>query len=170
MSDLNELYQSIILDHNRRPRNFGELAEATGHAHGKNPLCGDDVNVWVRINNDRIEDIAFKGVGCAISRAAASMMTAAVKGKTRAEAEELFGRFHSVVTGKVAQEEAEAMEKSIAVFSGVSRFPVRVKCAALPWHTLRAAMEGETDATSEGVDDVDAGTENGVDGNDPGPA
>ena len=141
MSELNELYQSIILDHNRRPRNFGELADATGRAQGKNPLCGDEVTVWVKVEDDMISEIAFRGVGCAISRAAASLMTTAVKGKTRAEAEEIFGRFHQVVTGKVARDAAEKMEKSIAVFSGVSKFPVRVKCAVLPWHTLRSALE-----------------------------
>jgi nitrogen fixation NifU-like protein len=144
MSELNELYQSIILDHNRRPRNFGELADATGHAQGKNPLCGDEVSVWVRLENEQISDIAFRGVGCAISRAAASLMTTAVKGRSRSEAEEIFSRFHEVVTGKVTQDAAEKMEKPIAVFSGVSKFPVRVKCAVLPWHTLRAALrEGD---------------------------
>jgi nitrogen fixation NifU-like protein len=143
MSELDELYQAIILDHNRRPRNFGEMAEASGHAQGKNPLCGDEVSVWVRVEDNQIADITFKGIGCAISRATASMMTTAVKGKSREEAADLFGRFHSVVTGKISQEEAAKMEKPIAVFAGVSRFPVRVKCAVLPWHTLRSALEDE---------------------------
>lgn len=146
MSDMNELYQSIILDHNRRPRNLGELADATANAHGKNPLCGDEVEIWLKVEDDRIADISFKGTGCAISRAAASMMTTAVKGKTLAETSGLFDRFHSVVTGQVSREDAAAMEKPIAVFSGVSRFPVRVKCAVLPWHTLRAAMDGGSGA------------------------
>ena len=141
MSDLNELYQAIILDHNRRPRNFGEMADASGQAQGKNPLCGDEVSVWIKLEDDQITDISFRGVGCAISRAAASMMTTAVKGKSRQEAAEIFERFHAVVTGKVSQDEAEKMEKPIAVFAGVSKFPVRVKCAVLPWHTLRSALE-----------------------------
>jgi nitrogen fixation NifU-like protein len=151
VSDLNVLYQAIILDHNRRPRNFGELADSTGTARGKNPLCGDEVNVWVKVAGDRIADVAFRGVGCAISRAAASLMTDAVKGKTREEAADIYERFHSVVTGKVAREVAEKMEKPIAVFSGVSKFPVRVKCAVLPWHTLNAALQGGSGAevTSE---------------------
>ena len=128
MSDLDELYQSIILDHNRRPRNFGEMTDASGHAQGKNPLCGDEVSVWIKIADDQITDISFRGVGCAISRAAASMMTTAVKGKTRQEAAEIFERFHAVVTGKVPQEAAEKMEKPIAVFAGVSRVPETVEC------------------------------------------
>jgi nitrogen fixation NifU-like protein len=150
MSELNELYQSIILDHNRRPRNFGEMADASSNAQGKNPLCGDEVSVWIRMENDTIADISFRGVGCAISRAAASMMTTAVKGKTRAEAAEIFERFHAVVTGKVTQDEAERMEKPIAVFAGVSRFPVRVKCAVLPWHTLRSALDPSRGAAGHG--------------------
>jgi nitrogen fixation NifU-like protein len=146
LSELNELYQSIILDHNRRPRNFGELAAATGTAHGKNPLCGDEVFVWVKLDGDLIQDIAWRGSGCAISRAAASLMSAEVKGKSRQQAATVFERFHQVVTGRVKQEEAASMEKSIAVFSGVSKFPVRVKCAVLPWHTLNAALAGNTSA------------------------
>jgi nitrogen fixation NifU-like protein len=140
MSDLDELYQSIILDHNRRPRNFGEMDEASGTATGKNPLCGDETSVWVKVQDGTITDITFRGVGCAISRAAASMMTTAVKGKSTEEASQIFERFHSVVTGKVPSEDAEKMDKSIAVFAGVSKFPVRVKCAVLPWHTLKSAL------------------------------
>ena len=148
MSDLTELYQSIILDHNRRPRNYGELPEATGNAQGKNPLCGDEVSIWLKVEGGRIEDISFRGTGCAISRAAASMMTAAVKGKTASESAEMFERFHAVVTGKVPAADAERMEKPIAVFAGVAKFPVRVKCAVLPWHTLRAALAGDQGVTS----------------------
>lgn len=164
MSDLNELYQAIILDHNRRPRNFGELSDSSGVARGKNPLCGDEVAVWVRLESDRITDISFRGVGCAISRAAASMMTTAVKGKTRDEAEEIFGRFHAVVTGRVSPAEAEKMEKPIAVFAGVARFPVRVKCAVLPWHTLRSALQGGSDNIISSEREGPAGPEPAVTG------
>lgn len=139
-SGLEELYQSIILDHNRRPRNFGAPAGAARHAAGRNPLCGDELDVWLRLEGDTISEIGFTGSGCAISRAAASLMTTAVKGKTREEAEELFGRFHDVVTGQTPAAAAEQLERPIAVFAGVARFPVRVKCASLPWHTLRAAL------------------------------
>jgi nitrogen fixation NifU-like protein len=164
MTELAELYQSIILDHNRRPRNFGEMADASGHALGKNPLCGDEVNVWVKVTDDRIEEISFRGVGCAISRAAASMMTMAVKGKTRAEADEIFGRFHAVVTGKVSQTDAAAMEKPIAVFAGVSKFPVRVKCAVLAWHTLRSALDGGQEKVVSSEHEGPAGPEPAVTG------
>jgi nitrogen fixation NifU-like protein len=140
MSDLYELYQSIILDHNRRPRNFGEMDGATGHSHARNPLCGDEVDVWVKVADNRIDEISFRGVGCAISRAAASMMTTAVKGKTVEEAAELFDTFQAVVTGAVPAAAAETMDKSVAVFSGVAKFPVRVKCAVMPWHSLKAAL------------------------------
>jgi nitrogen fixation NifU-like protein len=140
MSDLYELYQAIILDHNRRPRNFGEMQGATGHSHARNPLCGDEVDVWVKVLDDRIDEITFRGVGCAISRAAASMMTTAVKGKTVSEAGELFDTFQAVVTGAVPAADAAEMDKSVAVFSGVAKFPVRVKCAVMPWHSLKAAL------------------------------
>jgi nitrogen fixation NifU-like protein len=141
MSDLTELYQSVILDHNRKPRNFGELAGANRHAEGKNPLCGDQVRVELRVEGDTIADVMFTGQGCAISKASASLMTAAVKGKSRADAEALFERFHAMVLGQ-----GEATKETLGqlvVFSGVSRFPVRVKCASLAWHTLRAALAGD---------------------------
>lgn len=147
MSDLYELYQSIILDHNRRPRNFGEMSGATGHSHARNPLCGDEVDVWVKVQDGRIDDVSFRGTGCAISRAAASMMTTAVKGKTVAEAGELFDTFQAVVTGGVPAEEANSMDKSVAVFSGVAKFPVRVKCAVMPWHSLKAAIAATPSAS-----------------------
>lgn len=141
MTDLQELYQSVILDHNRKPRNFGALPEANREADGKNPLCGDEVHVALVLQGDTITDVRFTGHGCAISKASASLMTAAVKGKSRAEAEALFERFHTLVLGKDADAGKELGQ--LVVFSGVSRFPVRVKCASLAWHTLKAALESE---------------------------
>ncbi len=139
MADMNELYQSVILDHNRAPRNFGRLPDANRHAEGKNPLCGDELSVWLRLgDDDRIEAVKFEGSGCAISKASASLMTSAVKGKTRAEALELFTRFHDLVTGEAVAPETLG---KLAVFKGVVEFPVRVKCASLSWHTLKAALE-----------------------------
>ena len=145
MSDLTELYQSVILDHNRKPRNFGALDGANRQADGKNPLCGDSVMVQLHVEGDTIREVMFTGQGCAISKASASLMTAAVKGKTRAEAEALFARFHAMVLGKGEASKEELGQ--LVVFSGVSRFPVRVKCASLPWHTLKAALASEGVAT-----------------------
>jgi nitrogen fixation NifU-like protein len=142
MSGLSELYQNVILEHNRSPRNYRPMPEADGKAEGNNPLCGDQVTVWVRMDGDVIGDVSFQGAGCAISRASASLMTSAVKGKTRAEVEGLFHRFHRLVTGVLPSGESETLGK-LAVFSGVSEFPIRVKCASLSWHTLRAAMAAE---------------------------
>jgi nitrogen fixation NifU-like protein len=138
VSDLTELYQSVILDHNRRPRNFGRLERPTCRAEGRNPLCGDQVTVTLELTDDVITDVRFEGHGCAIAKASASLMTAAVKGRTRAEAEVLFQRFHGLVLGQEAASRDELGQ--LVVFSGVSRFPVRVKCASLAWHTLRAAL------------------------------
>ena len=143
MTSLSELYQDVILEHNRSPRNYGAMSDASGTAEGNNPLCGDQVTVWVRMDGERIGDVSFQGAGCAISRASASLMTGAVKGKTRAEAEALFERFHRLVTGAIPTEGAETLGK-LAVFSGVSQFPIRVKCASLAWHTLRSALETNT--------------------------
>jgi nitrogen fixation NifU-like protein len=143
MSSLSELYQNVILEHNRSPRNYRPMADADPHAEGHNPLCGDQLTVWVRTSGDVIEDVSFQGSGCAISRASASLMTSAVKGKTRGEAASLFDRFHRLVTGTLAPEERETLGK-LAVFSGVSEFPIRVKCASLSWHTLKAALERGT--------------------------
>ncbi len=139
MSDLRELYQQIILDHNRAPRNFKEVDEATSVANGDNPLCGDKLKVYVRVKDDVIEDIGFQGSGCAISKASASLMTWTVKGKTIREADELFGNFHSMITGKDVAIDRKQLGK-LAAFSGVREFPARVKCATLSWHTLRAAL------------------------------
>jgi nitrogen fixation NifU-like protein len=147
--NLTELYQSIILDHNRAPRNYGELADATGHAEGRNPLCGDELTVWLRLDGDTVGDVRFVGSGCAISRASASMMTQAVKGKTRAEAEALFHAVHALVTGASAPADARAtVGRSLAALGGVSRYPVRVKCASLAWHTMKAALGSDGRAVS----------------------
>jgi len=138
---LNELYQNVILEHNRSPRNYREMDGADRKAEGNNPLCGDRVTVWVRLDDDEvIQDASFQGSGCAISKASASLMTCAVKGRTRQEAEELFRRFNRLVTGTVDPAEAETLGK-LAVFSGVSEFPVRVKCASLSWHALKSALD-----------------------------
>ena len=140
MSDaLTELYQSIILDHNRAPRNYGALARATARAEGRNTLCGDELTVWLRLDGDTVADVGFVGAGCAISRASASMMTQAVKGRTRAEAEALFDGVHALVTGR-GDVPRESLGRSLAALGGVSRFPVRVKCASLAWHTMKAAL------------------------------
>lgn len=146
--DLTALYQSIILDHNRRPRNFRELADADRRTEGRNPLCGDELTVWVKMSDDRIDDVTFMGSGCAISKASASMMTTAVKGKTRSEATALFERFHDLVTGSATTRAEDPALGQLAAFSGVSRFPMRVKCASLAWHALRAALGGDASAVS----------------------
>jgi nitrogen fixation NifU-like protein len=141
MSDLSSLYQEVILDHCKRPRNFHALENANRCADGYNPLCGDKVTIYLHLVDDRIADISFQGSGCAISTASASILTETLKGKTRAEAEALFQAFHGLVTGHpVESAQAPALGK-LAVFSGVSEFPVRVKCASLAWHTLRSALE-----------------------------
>lgn len=142
MSGLTELYQEVILDHNRRPRNFRKMADASHTVEGLNPLCGDHITVYVRLNGDVIEDISFEGAGCAISKASASMMTASVKGKTAAEAEALFGRVHAMLTSDgAAPDEVEL--GSLVALAGVREFPTRVKCATLSWHAMRSALRGE---------------------------
>jgi nitrogen fixation NifU-like protein len=141
VADLRELYQSVILDHSRSPRNFGPLDGASAEGSGHNPMCGDAVTVWVRMDGDTIADVRFAtppGVGCAISKASASLMTTAVRGKTREEAESIFTRFHSLVTD--AHAPGDASLGSLAALAGVSRFPIRVKCATLAWHALRSAL------------------------------
>ncbi|HZP84627.1 MAG TPA: SUF system NifU family Fe-S cluster assembly protein [Chthonomonadaceae bacterium] len=141
MSDLRDLYQEVILDHNKRPRNFGKLEEATRKAEGYNPLCGDQVTVYLKLKEGVIEDIRFEGSGCAISKASASLMTSALKGKTTEEAARLFTEFHDLVTGE-SEADPDELGK-LAVFSGVREFPARVKCASLAWHTLHAALENQ---------------------------
>ncbi len=142
MSSLSELYQNVILEHNRSPRNYRTMPDADRKADGNNPLCGDQVTVWVRFDGDVVGDVSFQGAGCAISKASASLMTGAVKGKSRADVERLFDRFHQLVTGTLPADQSETLGK-LAVFSGVSEYPIRVKCASLSWHTLKAALEGE---------------------------
>jgi nitrogen fixation NifU-like protein len=152
MSDLRELYQEVILDHGKRPRNHRSLPEANRHAHGRNPLCGDDFEVALKLDTDgRIEDAAFHGSGCAISVASASIMTELLKGKTAAEAEALFTGFHDLCTNDDAPA-PDVSEDDLAylkVVAGVKQFPVRVKCATLAWHTMHAALHGEATATSD---------------------
>jgi len=146
MGELDDLYQEVILDHYKKPRNFGVLDAPDRRLEGYNPLCGDRFLLTVKMNGDVIEDIRFKGGGCAISTASASIMTAAVKGKSRADVEAMFEKFHSLVTGTA--EGAAADLGKLAAFGGVSEFPVRVKCATLAWHTLKAALEGKQDAVT----------------------
>jgi nitrogen fixation NifU-like protein len=146
MSDLTDLYQEVILDHNRRPRNFGALPDATRTANGHNPLCGDRLTLYVRLDGDRIDGISFEGSGCAISKASASLMTEAVKGRQVADAIALFDRFHQVVTTPVDQPVDDASVGKLAALAGVREFPVRVKCASLAWHTLKAALEGTAES------------------------
>ena len=143
MSDLRELYQELILEHSKAPRNYRELATANHRAEGYNPLCGDHFTVYLDLAGDSIRDISFQGSGCAISKASASMMTQSVKGRTREEAEELFDLFHKLVMGRWPANGNRTKLGKLAVFSGVSEFPVRVKCATLAWHTLQASLEGK---------------------------
>ena len=143
MSELTDLYQEVILDHNKKPRNFQKLADANRSAEGFNPLCGDQIQLYVKVEDGVIRDIGFQGSGCAISKASASLMTSTLKGKSEKEADELFERFHRLVTKDEATD-PEALGK-LAVFSGVREFPARVKCASLAWHTLRAALDGKQD-------------------------
>ena len=146
MSELRDLYQEVILDHNRRPRNFGALPSANHQAEGYNPLCGDKVTVFLDLEGGRIQDIAFQGAGCAISTASASLMTEALKGRTAEEAREIFQGFHGLVTTGEG-EDSEDLGK-LAVFSGVREFPMRVKCATLAWHTLLAALDEKSQPVS----------------------
>jgi nitrogen fixation protein NifU and related proteins len=149
MSDLRELYQDVIIDHSKRPRNFRVLETANHSSEGYNPLCGDKVTVFLELADERVKSVSFQGSGCAISTASASVMTESVKGKTLAEVEALFGVFHNLVTGKPPDGGTAPDLGKLAVFSGVSEFPVRVKCATLAWHTLHAALQdkGETVST-----------------------
>lgn len=149
MSDLFELYQEMILDHNRAPRNFRQMEDATARARGHNPLCGDNVTIYVKLEGEKIVDVSFEGSGCAISKASASMMTGALKGKTKPEAEALFERVHDMLTRESGTDiDLEAMGK-LAVLSGVCEFPARVKCASLPWHTVHTALNGGDVVTTE---------------------
>ena len=147
MSELRDLYQEVILDHNKHPHNFGELAGADRHADGFNPFCGDKIAVHVNLHGDTITDVRFEGSGCAISKASASLMTDSVKGKTLVETRELFDRFLNLVTDGDVADDDEALGK-LAVFAGVRDYPTRVKCASLAWHTLRAAVEDRRDVVT----------------------
>ncbi len=144
MNELGDLYQEIILDHYKKPRNAGRLEEPSCSASGDNPLCGDKISVSVKKTGDKVEDIRWNGAGCAISTASASLMSEAIKGKSKAEIDALFAKFHAMVTGTGS---AEGLDK-LEVFSGVCEFPVRVKCASLAWHTLMAALEGKNEPVS----------------------
>ncbi len=148
MSDLRELYQQVILEHSRNPRNFRELEGASNSAEGYNPLCGDQITVFVEVDGDRVVDVSFKGSGCAISKASASLMTGAVKGRTLDEAAKLFERFREMVTSEHDADVDEEGLGKLTVLSGVREFPVRVKCATLAWHTLHAALEGTSEPVS----------------------
>ncbi len=147
MSELRDLYQEVILDHYKRPRNFGSLEEPRSKAEGYNPLCGDQVTIYVRSQDGTIEEVAFEGQGCAISTASASLMTEAIRGKTLEEAEQIFESFHSVLTDDQV-DVAEANLGKLEALSGVREFPVRIKCATLAWHALRAALSGGDDQVS----------------------
>ena len=149
MSELSELYQQVILDHNKKPRNFRKLEPATNFAEGFNPLCGDHLNVYLNVEGDEVKEISFEGSGCAISKASASMMTQAVKGKTKAEAETLFNEFHRMATGELDEETEPNHLGKLTIFSGVREFPARVKCATLSWHTMHAALNNEVIASTE---------------------
>jgi len=148
MSDLRELYQDLIIDHSKRPRNFRVLEAANHTSEGYNPLCGDKVTVFLELEQDRVKNVSFQGSGCAISTSSASVMTESVKGKTLAEVEALFDVFHNLVTGKPANGGTTPELGKLAVFSGVSEFPVRVKCATLAWHTLHAALQDKGEPVS----------------------
>jgi nitrogen fixation NifU-like protein len=162
--NLDALYQEIILEHNRKPRNFREVEGADRRVEGKNPLCGDQLTLFVKFDGDRVADIGFQtppGVGCAISKASASLMTVAVKGKTRDEAEQIFVRFRDLVTGKLDPSEVESLG-SLRALGGVSRFPMRVKCASLAWHALHAALgEGSGGQVSTEAEGNGQGPEGG---------
>jgi nitrogen fixation NifU-like protein len=145
MADVLDLYEDVIKDHNRKPRNYRVMDPADHKVDAYNPLCGDRFTVYLKVAGDTIEDVAFQGAGCAISKASASVMTQAMKGKNRVEAEEMFAKFHELVTGK--RSASEDMGK-LVIFEGVSKFPLRVKCATLAWHALRAALRGEQEAIS----------------------
>ena len=153
MSELRDLYQEVILDHSKAPRNFRTVAAVTHEADGRNPLCGDTFTVSVTVEDGRIKDIAFRGQGCAISTASASMMTESLKGKTRPEAEALFARFHDLITGESKSGPGGPPLGKLEVFSGVREYPVRIKCATLPWHTLKAALSSDGAASIVSTED-----------------
>jgi len=148
MNNLDALYQEVILDHNRKPRNFREIEGADRRVEGRNPLCGDQVTVWLKLDGDHVADVSFKGTGCAVSKSSASLMTSAVKGKSKAETQQLFDKFHHMITGKMTDAERGQMG-SLAALGGVSKFPLRVKCASLAWHALKSALDGGGEVSTE---------------------
>ena len=149
MPEIRELYQELIVEHSKKPRNFGKLEGADHEATGYNPLCGDKVTVYVKMDGNVVREIRWEGSGCAISTASASLMTERSKGKSQADSEALFHVFHALVTGGTLEEADTAQLGKLAVFSGVKEFPIRVKCATLAWHTLRAALEGAKTVTTD---------------------
>ena len=149
MSELSELYQQVILDHNKKPRNFQKLESANRVSEGFNPLCGDQLTVYMLTDEGVVRDLSFVGTGCAISKASASMMTQAVKGKTREEAQKLFDEFHRMVLGELDEEATPNRLGRLKIFAGVRDYPARVKCASLSWHTMHAALEGEASVSTE---------------------
>jgi nitrogen fixation protein NifU and related proteins len=149
MSELSELYQQVILDHNKKPRNFRKLEAANHSAEGYNPLCGDQLTIYLNVEDDQVKEVGFEGSGCAISKASASMMTQAVKGKSKEQIENLFNEFHLMVTGELDEETQENSLGNLKIFAGVREFPVRVKCATLPWHTMHAALNKQEQVSTE---------------------
>ncbi len=149
MSELSELYQQVILDHNKKPRNFRKLENANYSAEGYNPLCGDQLTVYLDLEEGAVRDISFEGSGCAISKAAASMMTQAIKGKTKPDIVRLFNEFHGMVTGELDEENTPNHLGNLKIFAGVRDFPVRVKCATLSWHTMNAALNKQAKISTE---------------------
>ncbi len=149
MTDLRQLYQEVILDHNKNPRNFGEICQCTHKAEGYNPLCGDRYHVYLEVEDGKIVNVSFDGNGCAISKSSASMMTTCLKGATLDEAKEMFADFHRLMTEDTAPGELPGKLCKVVALQGVKAFPVRIKCATLVWHTMKSALEGETEITTE---------------------
>lgn len=148
MSGVGQLYQDLILEHNRAPRNFRPMEDASGHAEGRNPLCGDHLQVWLKLDGDQVADLSFHGAGCAISKSSASLMTTVLKGRSRAEALRMFDRFQALVTGKLSPDAARDDLGKLAAFAGIAEFPIRVKCATLAWHAMKAALAGSDESIS----------------------
>ena len=149
MSDLKQLYQEVILDHNKNPRNFGPIPSPTHKAEGYNPLCGDRYTVYLRVEDGKIVNVGFEGAGCAISKSSASLMTSCLKGSTLAEAEQVFGNFHRMLTEEIQPEELPGKLCKIVALQGVKAFPTRIKCATLVWHTMKSALDGKAATTTE---------------------
>lgn len=151
---LDALYQEVILDHNRRPRNFHPMEHASCSADGKNPNCGDQLTIWLRVEDEIVTDVSFQGQGCAISKASASMMTDAIKGKSRTDVVKLYEKVHKLVTGEDVSLAKDKEMGSLRALGGVSKFPMRVKCASLSWHAMKAALDGTSVVTTESPDDA----------------